>query len=200
MGHSGVKQISRGRDEFRRFQGIINVLVSICSCFPRWLRYSVFNSCRNINGKKGVAIRYIFLKSLAAECGNNVAIFEGVYLKNIDYIKFGNNISIHAMCYVEGAGGITLGDNISIANGVTLISAEHNYTNTLIPIKDQGVKLASIIIEDDVWIGSRAIVLAGSRVKKGSIIGAGAVVTKDIGEYEICVGVPAKVIKNRNDL
>ena len=54
-------------------------------------------------------------------------------------------------------------------------------------------------IEDDVWIGARAIILAGITIGKGAIIGAGAVVTKDVSPYAICVGNPARVIKYRND-
>ncbi|MCI8994549.1 MAG: acyltransferase [Lachnospiraceae bacterium] len=104
------------------------------------------------------------------------------------------------MSYIEGAGGIMLGNHVAIANGVSLISTEHNYSNPSIPIKDQGIELAPIVIEDDVWIGSRAVILSGNRIRKGSIIGAGAVVTKDVEEYLICVGVPARPVKDRHSL
>lgn len=200
MEQSDIKSIKRGRDEFKRYQKIIDFLGGVLSCFPKGVRNFAFNFCRNISGKKGMAIRYLFLKSLAQECGKNVAVFEGVYLKNLSQIKFGDNISIHSMCYIEGAGGITIGNDVSIANGTTLVSTEHNYSNIKIPIKDQGVKLSPIIIEDDVWIGSRAVVLSGNKIKKGCIIGAGAVVTKSTEEYSIYAGVPAVRIKNRKKL
>lgn len=200
MNGLGTRTALRGRDEFKRYQGIINILARIFSCFPGKVRVFLFDFCRNINGKKGIAIRYILLKTLAKECGENVAIFEGVYVKNIEQISFGSNVSIHSMSYIEGIGGITLGNHVSIANGVTLISAEHNYSNPMVPIKDQGIELAPIIIEDDVWIGSRAVILSGNRIKKGSIVGAGAVVTKDIEEYLICAGVPARPVKDRYSL
>lgn len=197
MKKSDTEKAARGRDEFKRYRAIINILSGFFSLFPEKLRIYLLNFSRNINGKKGIAIRYTLLKALAKECGDNVAIMEGVYLKNVNNMKFGSNISIHAMAYIEGAGGIQFGDNISVANGVTLVSTEHNYSDISRPIKDQGLKMASIIIEDDVWIGSRAVILAGNRIQKGCIIGAGAVVTKDTEKYSVCVGIPAVKIKDR---
>lgn len=61
----------------------------------------------------------------------------------------------------------------------------------------QGLSLAPITVEDDVWIGSRVNIMAGVTVGRGSVIGAGAVVTHDVPPYSVCVGCPARVIKNR---
>jgi maltose O-acetyltransferase len=67
-------------------------------------------------------------------------------------------------------------------------------------MRQQGrADLKSVVIEDDVWIGTRAIILPGVTVHHGSIIAAGAVVTKDVPEYAIVGGNPAKVIKYRNE-
>ena len=200
MKRSNTGEAARGRDEFRRYRSIINILVEFFSLFPEKLRIFALNFSRNINGKKGIAIRYILLKTLAKKCGDNVAILEGVYLKNVNNIKFGSNISIHAMAYVEGAGGIQFGDNVSVANGATLVSTEHNYSDISRPIKEKKKKMAPVIIEDDVWIGSRAVVLSGSRIQKGCIIGAGAVVTKDTEKYSVYVGIPAVKIKDRKTM
>ena len=56
-----------------------------------------------------------------------------------------------------------------------------------------------VVIEDDVWVGARVIVLPGIRIGKGSVIGAGAIVTKDVPPFSICVGNPARIIRSRND-
>jgi acetyltransferase-like isoleucine patch superfamily enzyme len=105
-----------------------------------------------------------------------------------------------------------IGSFCSIANGVILGGMNHplNYVTThpilyyknrgfinenLSDIEKLGTK--SIVIKDDVWIGQNAIVLPGVTIEKGAVIGAGAVVTKDIGPYSIAVGVPAKIIKKR---
>ncbi|UUM13458.1 acyltransferase [Clostridiaceae bacterium HFYG-1003] len=77
-------------------------------------------------------------------------------------------------------------------------TVNHKTDRVDIPIKYQGnSKEQPVIIEDGVWIGSRVTILPGVRVGKHSVVGAGAVVTKDISPYSVAVGNPAKVVKNR---
>ena len=78
-----------------------------------------------------------------------------------------------------------------------MIAANHIFENPNVLIREQGLEYSPIIINDDVWIGSRVNILAGVNVGSGSVIGAGSVVTKDIPPYSIAIGVPAKVIKRR---
>jgi acetyltransferase-like isoleucine patch superfamily enzyme len=74
---------------------------------------------------------------------------------------------------------VKIGDNVLIAPGVTLIGLDHISVRTDIPIMYQGEISKQIIIEDDVWIATNVIVLKGVHIKRGCIIGAGAIVTKD---------------------
>ncbi len=74
----------------------------------------------------------------------------------------------------------------------------HNFADTSQKIIDQGVTCKGIVIEDDCWLGFGVKVLDGVTIGKGSVIGAGAIVTKDIPPFSIAVGVPARVIKSRN--
>lgn len=79
-----------------------------------------------------------------------------------------------------------------------ILTQNHNWENLNIPIMEQGYEeRKNVYIEDDVWIGARVTILPGVTVGAHSIIGAGAVVTKDVPEYVIVAGVPAKVIKMR---
>jgi acetyltransferase-like isoleucine patch superfamily enzyme len=78
-----------------------------------------------------------------------------------------------------------------------MIAANHVFSDPDRPIHSQGLDHAPITIEDDVWIGGRVNVVAGVTVGRGSVIGAGAVVTKDVPPYSVAVGVPARVIKSR---
>ena len=102
--------------------------------------------------------------------------------------------------------GIFIGNNVMLGPRVYMRSANHNFTNISLPINKQGHSFAkiphngkdySIVIEDDVWIGANCIILSGVRIGKGSVIGAGSVVTSEIPAFSIAAGSPAKVIKMR---
>ena len=84
-----------------------------------------------------------------------------------------------------------------MAPRVSLFAENHNLESIDFPMKDQGVTTAPIIIEDDCWIAANSIILAGVRIGKGSVIAAGSVVTKDVKQYSVMVGNPAKKLKSR---
>lgn len=78
------------------------------------------------------------------------------------------------------------------------MTSSHNTARTDIPMNQQGhLEKKEVVIGDDVWIGRRVIILPGIKIGNGVIIGAGAVVTKDVPDYAVVAGVPAKVIKYR---
>ena len=81
-----------------------------------------------------------------------------------------------------------------------MIPSNHNYARTDIPIYRQGETSKGIVIEDDVWIGARVTILDGVRVGGGSIIAAGAVVSKDVEPFSVVGGVPARVLKSRKPM
>lgn len=188
----------RGREKFHRYKTIINMLVKFFSFFPVNINLKLFNSSRFIKGNKGLLIRYVLLKNIAHSCGDNVSVHPGVYLFNIDKISLGNNVSIHPMCYIDGAGGIEIGSDVSIAHGVTVMSSEHKFSEINVPIKDQGIELLKTVIKDNVWIGAKATILGGVVVEEGSIVAAGAVITKKVNKFTIVGGVPGKKIRERN--
>lgn len=103
----------------------------------------------------------------------------------------GRNVKL--FCYYDE---IVIGEGVIIAEGAKMISHNHKYSNIKTPIKNQGYVGAKIIINDGVWIGFDAKILPGVEIGKGAIISAGAVVTKDVAEYSVVGGVPAKVIKS----
>lgn len=107
-------------------------------------------------------------------------------------IEIGKNTSINRKCYLDSRGGIKIGNNVSISPEVQLITAEHD-------INDISFKYVtnSIILEDFVFIGTRAIILPGVHLGKGCVVAAGAVVTKSFSEYSVVAGVPAKIISTR---
>ncbi len=192
-----IKKRIRGREKARKIKPLIDLLIVVFSLLPKKFRAILFLSFRMLNGNKGLLIRYVLFRSLASRCGENVSIHPGVYIYKPDKLDVGMNVSIHPMCYIDAAGGIKIGNDVSIAHSVTVLSTTHNYENSTIPIKDQGVKYESTIISDNVWIGAKATVLSGTKLNSGSIIAANCVVTTDVPSDSISGGIPNRVLKNR---
>ncbi|GGF27659.1 acyltransferase [Echinicola rosea] len=114
-------------------------------------------------------------------------------------LKVGSNSSIGHLCYIGCSGYIEIGENVMMSPRVSIYSENHNFSRINLPMKDQGVSRSFVKIEDDCWIASNTIVLAGVTIGKGSVIAAGSVVTKDVPPYSIVGGNPAKIIKSRLD-
>ncbi|WP_185752397.1 acyltransferase [Butyrivibrio sp. AE2032] len=101
----------------------------------------------------------------------------------------------YRLCILVGA-DITIGNNVLMASDITIVSENHG-TNpeSELPYKKQQLKVAPVTIGDNCWIGDKVIILPGTNIGEGCVIGGGAVVTKDIPSYSIAVGNPARVIK-----
>ena len=90
-------------------------------------------------------------------------------------------------------GPVSIGSHVNMAQGITVSALNHNFSDGGKRIDQQGITTRQIIIEDDVWIGANATVLAGVKIGNHSVIAAGAVVTKDIPPHSLAAGVPATV-------
>lgn len=114
-------------------------------------------------------------------------------------IHVGINTSFNMNVHINASDGghIIIGNDCLIGPNVVMRTAGHKFENTDVLIRKQGHVIGDITIENDVWIGSNAVILSGVTIGKGAIIGAGAVVTSNIPSMAIAVGVPAKVIKYR---
>lgn len=95
-------------------------------------------------------------------------------------------------------GPVKIGSHVNLAQNVTVTGLNHNFADVTKRIDEQGVSTKDVVIEDDVWIGANAVVLGGVTIGKHSVIGAGSVVSHDVPPYSLCVGSPAKVIKQYN--
>lgn len=185
-----------GRNVFMKYKFFINSIEKIIKVIPKFVRIKALSAVRRWRGYKGIIIRYLLIKSIAKECGENVVIMEDVYLYHPENLLLGSNISIHPMTYIQtGSSEIEIGDNVSIAHSTTIIAESHTYLDPLIPIKYQPMVSKQIKIGSNVWIGAKVTILCGVTIGEGTIIGAGAVVTHDIDKNSIAAGVPAKKIK-----
>ena len=172
-------------------------------------------------GNAGCWLRYTTYKKRLKKCGHNIRIPAGSFFRGSSEISLGSNIGfgIFNQIYAAAGGRIAIGDNVSlnsnvminadingeitignnvlIAPNVVIRASNHDYGRVDVPIKGQGHKPGKIIIKENVWIGSNAVILPDVTIGKGAIIGAGAVVTKDVSDFEIVGGVPAKKIGSR---
>lgn len=136
-----------------------------------------------------------------------------------DGIKLGNDVIISRNCVLQGktgplsigdktdigcntilssVSGMHIGSSVLIAANCYIGGARYHVTSTERPIMEQGIwSKGTIVIHDDVWIGAGAIILDGVKLGQGCIVGAGSVVTKDVPEYAMVAGVPAKIFKHR---
>lgn len=108
-------------------------------------------------------------------------------------VVIGDYTRIGLHCTVIGP--VTIGNNVNLAQGITVSALNHNFEDTRLRIDEQGVNTSEIVIDDDVWIGANAVITAGVHIGRHSVVAAGAVVTKDVPEYSVVGGVPAKVIR-----
>jgi acetyltransferase-like isoleucine patch superfamily enzyme len=95
---------------------------------------------------------------------------------------------------IGAGGGIVIGSHVLIGQCVNIHAESHVFVEISKHIGEHGVSYHGVVIEDDVWIGSRVTILDGVTIGHGAVIGGGAVVTRSIPVYAIAVGVPARVI------
>lgn len=187
----------RGRDTFNKYKPILLIISKAIRFLPLKVRIALLTFFRNIDGKIGIAIRYVLLKAIAIKCGDNVSVHAGVYIFSPEKLSIGNNVSIHPMCYIDASGEIVINNDVSIAHSSTILSSEHNYGESERPIKEQGIKFKRTIIKSNVWIACGVRILAGTQVNEGTIVAAGAVVKNTLQSNFIYGGIPAKSIKGR---
>ncbi len=163
-----------------------------------------------------------FISACNIEIGDGAHIFRGVRLyaggdrSRICLgaqvtLQLGVDISAGENCYIEiaertfigsytcisGPGHVKIGKDCLIAAHSGIVANNHNFADPLQKIQEQGITRKGIVIEDDCWLGYGVKVLDGVTIGQGSVIGAGAVVTKDIPPYSVAVGVPARVHASR---
>lgn len=149
-------------------------------------------------GKMSNKFRIFVCRHIFEYMGNVDTIQKGIHFGTGKNIKIGNHSGIGKNAIIPS--DTIIGDNVMIAQDLYIAANNHNFDRTDIPMRFQGMSPDQrTIIEDDVWIGARVFITPGKRISKGAILGAGSVITKNVGPYEIWGGVPAKFIKSRTN-
>ena len=113
-------------------------------------------------------------------------------------MNIGSRCSFHQNVILgANGGGIDIGENVLVGPNTVFRAANHVFSRCDVAIREQGHRGKPIVVEDDVWIGANCVVLPGVVIGKGTIVGAGSVVTRDLPPYAICYGVPARFVRSR---
>jgi maltose O-acetyltransferase len=149
-------------------------------------------------GKLGKEWRAMACRRLFRTCGQRVNVERGADFYTGWEVELGDDSSLGIECMVPY--DLKVGKDVMMGPYVIVVGDNHQFDRCDIPMRLQGFKEYSPVrIEDDVWIGARAIILPGLTIGRGAIIGSGAVVTKDVPPYAICAGNPAQIIKYRSE-
>ncbi len=141
-------------------------------------------------------LRFLCCKKIFLQCGKNVNIERGADFGSGFRLRIGDNSGIGVNCTVPG--NIVIGKNVMMGPECYILSTNHSFERVDLPMIQQGNTIQlDTIIEDDVWIGRQVIFTPGRIVKKGSIIAAGCVLSKNFPEYSIIGGNPSKLLKSR---
>lgn len=144
----------------------------------------------------GYRFRRILVKKLFRSVGEEVVVKSRCYFGDGSRISLGDYSQLSSGGRFNGR--ILIGSKVLMGPDVVMMATSHEYKDVSVPMMDQGeAKERPIVIGDDVWIGTRVIILPGVTVGSHSIISAGSVVTKDVESYSIVGGVPARVLKKR---
>lgn len=129
-----------------------------------------------------------------------VRLDQGVHVRTSESgeIEIGESTYVGPYTCIAGPGSVKIGKDCLIASHTGIYGNNHNFSDPTLIIREQGLTCKGIVIGDDCWLGTGVKVLDGVTIGRGSVIGSGAVVTKDIPPYSVAVGVPAKVIKQRD--
>lgn len=151
----------------------------------------------NFPGSFGMLTRTLIYRLMFHELQGIALIQPGVTFANTDKLSIGNRFGCNTGTYINALGGIKIGNNVLLGNNVTISAGRHEVDNLSNSIFENPAVPLGIEIEDDVWIGSGAIVMPGVKIMQGSVIGANSVVTKDTLPYSINFGAPSRFSRLR---
>lgn len=160
------------------------------------LYFNLYGFFKYLPSPIGDLIRGLLTRPFMKKMGK-VRMYEGVTVWYPYRIEIGDNVTLNEWVYINGLGGLKIGNGVRIAHRATILSTYHIVEDTERFMHTQGQVGAMTVIEDDVLIGCNSTILMGVTIGRGAIIGAGAVVTKDVDSYAVVAGVPARKIRDR---
>lgn len=172
----------------------------------RWVWYAFYSLIAQhlpvsyrygVLGRVAKLCRRAACKRIFKACGARVNVEKGANFETGWELEVGDDSSLGVRCSIPY--NLKVGKDVMMAPEVVILGENHEFERMDVPMRLQGSKkYPPVRIEDDVWIGTRAIIMPGLTIGRGAIIGAGSVVTKDVPPYAICAGNPARIIRYRD--
>lgn len=175
------KELSFSEAQSKAINRVMNYFLDFELMLLRWVGYIPFHS-----------IRRLFYKLSGIKIGKGSTIHMWANFFQPKNIFIGNDTIVGDHVFLDGREKLVIGNHVDIASQVLIYNSEHDTEDPEFSAKSKAVK-----IDDYVFIGPRSVILPGVKIGRGTIIAAGAVVTKDVPEYKIVGGVPAKIIGER---
>lgn len=181
----------------------INILYPLRKSRIHWTCKLLIYNFGKIDLGKGASIQehtaVEIFKNGHLSIGTRTAICRGsiLFVLNGAKLSIGNNSYIGEYNNIRCTGKIRIGDNVRISQLITITDGQYNFSDKNRLIGNQGYQKGKVIIGDDVWVGSNSVILPGVKIGNGVVVGAGSVITKNIPDYAVVVGNPARVIKYR---
>lgn len=139
-------------------------------------------------------LRTSFLVQSLATCGEGCTFRFPLKIEGPDRVQIGSRVSIASFVHIWGHGGVTIGDDCLIASHAAIISVTHN---TKSAVYNSENVVSQVRIGRNVWIGAHAVIMPGVTVGDSAIVGAGAVVTRDVEARSTVIGVPARAVSGK---
>lgn len=165
-----------------------------------WLEEWIGWLFRSLPSAIGLLLRALYAKLLFKKIEGIPLIYPGVHFTHTYGLSVGSGFSINTGALIDARGEVIIHNNVMIGPNVVIVSSNHDFRQTGVPMSKKDHILSPVEIFDDVWVGANAIVLAGVTIQRGAVVAAGAVVTSDVAEYKIVGGSPARVIGDRKGM
>lgn len=137
------------------------------------------------------------LMLMGAQIGKRPVFYPGVWINTGKNLVMGDDVDIAKNVLITTNGGVEIGDRTLVGYGTMIISSNHDIPPIGEPYPPSGTNYEKVTIGRDVWIGAGCIILPGVTIGEGATVSAGSIVTKDIPQNAIAMGIPAKVVKFR---
>jgi len=166
------------------------------SCLKLLIRAAEFQFLQYVGFIPCQSIRFSIYRSFGLKLGKDSVIYGGCEIHSPKGISIGSGSSIGHRCILDGRSGLTIGNSVNMSTEVWIWTLQHDLNAT-----DFRIKGGPVVIDDYVWLCGRTIILPGVTVGRGAVVASGAIVTKNVPEFAIVAGIPAKIIgQRRHDL